>query len=360
MNRELETGKFRNYLSETEKNTKVRRYLDYPKFFSLINTNSLYFARPTEFDDPLDSLLPKFHGVNNSSGYILLNQQFAKQNAKLYLNSIISKVNETYGQNPTRDQLFIVFQHFLIPLALNGCFIDSTDLIKEIMDSIWEIIDSYIANERELSISILAKLILDVGSRSMVNTQEMNKKRALVNCWHMDNESELMWHKYSNNAGIAIETTANQLESLDFKKYIENNCTCIISKVEYINLEEKHKIANEKSMGEKTEYKNLNNYYFEKSKCFSAENELRLVILESTENILLDYKKNKKFPEKGELVKINTPIEKFIEKIIISPNSPDYYKDTLYETLINLKKPELAGKINVSDIQSEQENILKL
>src|ERR1700728_2712741 len=40
---------------------KIWKYMDLAKFASLLTTQSLYFACPTEFNDPYEGLLPKNH-----------------------------------------------------------------------------------------------------------------------------------------------------------------------------------------------------------------------------------------------------------------------------------------------------------
>jgi hypothetical protein len=46
---------------ENSSNAKIWKYLDLAKFASLLTTRSLYFACPTQFDDPYEGLLPRSH-----------------------------------------------------------------------------------------------------------------------------------------------------------------------------------------------------------------------------------------------------------------------------------------------------------
>jgi hypothetical protein len=50
--------------TEPEKRSaqKVWRYMDVPRFVSLVSTKSLYFACLSEFKDPFEGYLPKKHG----------------------------------------------------------------------------------------------------------------------------------------------------------------------------------------------------------------------------------------------------------------------------------------------------------
>ena len=44
--------------------------MDYPKFLSLITSNALYFAKPNEFEDKLDSVFPEYLGYKNDEKFI--------------------------------------------------------------------------------------------------------------------------------------------------------------------------------------------------------------------------------------------------------------------------------------------------
>ena len=59
----------------------------------------------------------------------------------------------------------------------------------------------------------------------------------------------------------------------------------------------------------------------------------------------------------GENIKIKTSLSNFIEKIVVSPFAPDYYVETLKNTLTQLKLNKLAEKVEISDAKRVEKTL---
>lgn len=95
-------------LNENEQNCTIHKYMDYPKFLSLITTNSLYFARPEEFEDPLDSLFPEYTGIKNDMNRIDILKKFNQDFANASFGGILSNLKKTYSHTPSRANLHCI------------------------------------------------------------------------------------------------------------------------------------------------------------------------------------------------------------------------------------------------------------
>lgn len=138
--------------------------MDVAKFTSLLSKKALYFACPTEFNDPYEGYIPK---------------KYAQNYASTQIQNLITKESE-------RDKLVREIQvNTLNPI--NKAYVDCQT--KKIDDEIDKIDKSLIV--------VIEKNILESG----------------VNCWHKnEHESEAMWKLYTAlGQGIAIESTIGQL-----------------------------------------------------------------------------------------------------------------------------------------------------
>lgn len=343
-------------LEDKEQNCTIRKYMDYPKFLSLITTNSLYFARPEEFDDPLDSLFPDYTGIKNDINNSGILEKTNKDFAQSYFNAILSNLNKTFSLNPTREQIYLIFESHLLPVFLKDTFLDDINIFPTIQVKIWDLVDLYMEDKNDKAVEKLNEFYTELQIMHTLDTRELNKKRALINCWHIGNyESDLMWKIYAQNVGIMIQTTVEKLLSLDYEPYITKGATCVIDKIKYIDLIKRDEDKNNLHLGNKGE--NGNNdilcHYFEKNKSLQDEKELRIVIAENKSSL-----KEVRAIKQGELVKINMPISDFIEKIVVSPYAPNFYHKTLYNTLINMNYKSLADKIEISTIKHLQKQML--
>lgn len=57
------------FKSPESENVKIWRYLDFTKFISLLETNSLYFARADQFNDPFEGSYTKADVQNRNEKY---------------------------------------------------------------------------------------------------------------------------------------------------------------------------------------------------------------------------------------------------------------------------------------------------
>ena len=198
--------------SPTNKDVKVWRYMDFTKFISLLENESLYFARADKFDDPFEG-------------------SYSKQN--------VQNRNIIYRNTPP------------------------------------EIIE---------------------------NLSKEDIERTFMNCWNLnDCESDAMWKLYSSsNEGISIQSTFKRLTEC-FQK--DTNYSTFIGKVKYIDYD--------------TDYFSDENWLYpfvHKRKYFESEREIRAVI---QEYYLIG--------KNG--IDVPIDLEMLIEKIYISPTSPDWFSD---------------------------------
>lgn len=124
-------------------------------------------------------------------------------------------------------------------------------------------------------------------------------KNLFVNCWHMnENESDAMWKVYaSNDKGIAIQSSLWNLihSSKNSPEKIR------AGKVEYID--------HEKQI---TSFKDLHQRFLLKGISYKHENEIRLLVFKPSQG--------------GKLgMNIFVDLTALIEKIYISPMSPDWF-----------------------------------
>ncbi len=134
---------------------KIWRYTDLAKFVSLLVTESLYFACPSEFDDPYEGFVPRSH---------------IEAYSKIFQNIVDQQVS-------ARNQLIAQFP--------------ASKELQELLDK------------------SLAKLKKDLSTA--------HRKAGLkfgISCWHInEHESAAMWKLYSASGPcIAIESTIGQLK----------------------------------------------------------------------------------------------------------------------------------------------------
>lgn len=154
-------------------------------------------------------------------------------------------------------------------------------------------------------------------------------KQTFINCWHMaDFENYAMWKIYSDNFGVAIETTYRSLsESFSDSKWSFYN--------------EKHKIYAGKIL-----YIDRNNYmiprgnaywpFMHKIREFSYEQELRCVINGGYDNMGVAG------------IRVYMNLDKLIHKIHISPFAPDWFKASV---------KDLCLKYDIDPIRVVQSNL---
>ncbi len=160
-----------------EDSVVIRKYLDWPKFVSMLATRTLYFACPTQFDDPYEGSLPKSH---------------IEAEAKI-LQALV-------------DAVLRLAKHLTSqPVPLGA---EEWPPVQQMLDNTLE----------RLRRPIHKEVISKFG----------------VSCWHEgEHESDAMWKLYSGGGqGIAIESTVGQLRrALDIAEDFQ------IDRVRYMDFE---------------------------------------------------------------------------------------------------------------------------
>jgi hypothetical protein len=152
---------------------KIWRYMDLAKFVSLLSSESLYFACPTEFHDPYEGFYPKSH-----------TQAFSQISQK-YLDQMAVTRDEIIARHPGVN---IIGLDSAVGVAMDG--------FKKAFDEV--------------------------------------RLKFGITCWHKNEvESEAMWKLYSASGnGIAIESTESQL-----RDSILDREDLVIADVRYVDFE---------------------------------------------------------------------------------------------------------------------------
>ena len=157
-----------------EDSVKIWRFMDLPKFLSIIQTKTLYFARADQFEDP-------FEGARGQTG-----------DENVYTNALVEALKNEFESVGTKEP---ISNETLIEYA------------KELI-SAW--------------------LLIGFDKCHMYNT--------FISCWHRNEvESDAMWRLYTKDLsqGIAIQTTCGRLRD----SFVAAHCPgpVIIAPVEYID-----------------------------------------------------------------------------------------------------------------------------
>ena len=138
--------------------------------------------------------------------------------------------------------------------------------------------------------------------------EKQSRKKFGVNCWHMnDYESAAMWKLYlKSSEGIAIQSSFKKLRTALNKSKVN----FFIGTVSYIDYEK-----------DDIEFENSFVPIVHKRKSFSHENELRAIIpIEEPGN-------SKRVDLENGGCKIKVDINKLVENIYISPDSPEWLSE---------------------------------
>jgi hypothetical protein len=93
--------------SPSNESSKIWRYMDFTKFLSLLETQSLFFTRADKFEDPFEGILSTpSHNLELSS---LINSGGDMMNSELYGNGIRRMINE--GEETLRKWVFVNCWH---------------------------------------------------------------------------------------------------------------------------------------------------------------------------------------------------------------------------------------------------------
>ena len=156
-------------------------------------------------------------------------------------------------------------------------------------------------------------------------------KRTAINCWNInDFESNLMWETYVGKGnGIVIQSSIGKLRS-SFEKSVGNDE--YVGKVQYL-----------KSFDEIPTELNRFEPVLRKRCQYKDEAEVRVVTAKQNDGV---------FDEDG--VDIPVSFEKLIEKIYLSPESDDLFKNKIEELF---KKHKLDIKVLTSELSKKRSDI---
>lgn len=156
---------------------------------------------------------------------------------------------------------------------------------------------------------------------------KQRRKNVVISSWHINEyESFAMWQIFTkNNEGLAIQSTVGRLKEAF---HAEDRITQYIGEVDYIDY--------------KKEYIPFDDDFFPflfKRKSFQYEKEIRVISDVTPLNLSVN-----------EGIKIQTDIQKLIEKIYIHPKSENWYKKLVIELMDKL---EFNFSVEKSDLESD-------
>ncbi|MGY5149908.1 MAG: DUF2971 domain-containing protein [Candidatus Nitrosopumilus sp. bin_68KS] len=234
---------------------------------------------------------------------------------------------------------FMNFTKFVSMLDSNALYFCRSDLLGDSFEG------TYTKFSFDKKKDTLKQLFLNKDNAffesAMKNDKMMHdlwKKSCFISCWHRNEyEPYDMWKTYTQtNEGISIQSSWNRLIK-SFKKTQE---IVYAGMVDYIDYE------NEDNSG------NLFRKYLTKRKNFSHENELRAIFLEKPSNNIIKTKDDPDKVDWGKIpngMKININLDDLIEKIVVAPNSPSWFKP-LVESLCkkySFNKPIINSTLDV-------------
>lgn len=257
-------------------NLALWRYMDFTKFVDLIERKTLYFA-------PLNSMIDKYEGrgKNPAQGYAEILKKRKSESEYLY------------------QQLEIVEKN--LNEALEGIEEEEKNkILTEVANGAPDDLRNYVNN-------IIG--VLEASQDGIKKHEQAIREQSHINCWNInDKDSLVMWNIYTPQQGIAIKTNFKRLiNSLD------KNTSIIVRKVEYVD-----------NILEKILYDKPFSVVFTKREEFSYEKELRLLTLKEANQ-----------DKSGIHIPIN--LNKLIDEIYISPNSPAWLIESVKILLQNHK-----------------------
>jgi hypothetical protein len=246
--------------------------MDLPKFISLLSKGSLYFACPSEFDDPFEGYVcPK---------NILEDNVIKRVNLIKVMESNISDLNTSIRHLKSFDE-------------------EIKNLPTDVQRSFGKVFEAHDEVNAPINKALNIVNELDKFLTSLKGVFEKNIRESGVSCWHKSEyESEAMWKLYSvSGQGIAIESTIGKL-----KESIKNQESLKIESVTYVPENDPNK-----------EYSN-HDPIFLKRKSFEHEKELRAKV---------------SLNELGKGAFVACDLDKLITRIHVSPLVEPYFKEAV-------------------------------
>ena len=218
--------------------TQLWRFIDFPKFVSLLDQRALFFTRADKLEDPFEgtwsnATLQLLKGtvereIIEQDEHVVLRSTATKQSLKL-----VRPFSVAYG--PAEREIFerifvqgqpddvqisnsrknVIFHH--VPTGQRFIVFDMAGTIENQGQAV-----AYPLLDRDKTIA---------AAQQMVSASQTRSRFTMINCWHeSDYESEAMWRLYSGDKyGIAIRTNAKSLVNCFVKRYPN-----ALAKVQYI------------------------------------------------------------------------------------------------------------------------------
>ncbi|TGK38467.1 DUF2971 domain-containing protein [Leptospira gomenensis] len=312
--------------TEPEENTTLWRYLDLPKFCSMLQRKEVYFSNPNEFSDKREGKLLKSHEISMDRMMNVASSIFEKPYQTL---------NKLYF--PDNSSRYQYIARVAAVYASKAGYENS------------EYIEKYIYNLERLLIHSDQKAISELGTlESKVNHHILASKLPgllvkpiSIYCWHENSgESESMWRIYGNK-GLALKSTPAKLKS-SLTLPISNETHSYISALNHVKyIDDPISIARNLMMAADGNSKpspdvdwflrhvlkaEIYKSYLLKHSAYRYENEVRY-ILQETENKPPDVM-NMQATFNGKYIKAD--IEQMITEIVVSPYAEDWFIEVVF------------------------------
>lgn len=331
--------------TEPEENTTLWRYLDLPKFCSMLQRREVYFSNPSEFLDKQEGKLIRSHEIV----------------AERMMNRTSSIFEERY-QNLDKLYFSDNASRYRYIASVAAMFASKVGYENG------EYIEKYIYNLERLLIHSDQKAISELGIlESKVNHHILTAKlpgllvKAIsIYCWHENSgESESMWRIYGNK-GLALKSTPAKLKS-SLTLPMSNETHNYISALNHVKyIDDPVSIARNLMMAANGNSKpssdvdwflryvlkaEIYKSYLLKHSAYRYENEVRY-ILQETESKPPDLM-NMQTTFNGKYIKAD--IEQMITEIVISPYSEDWFIEIVFGIIEkeNVKLKLVKSSLNV-------------
>lgn len=324
----------------------LRRYIDFPKFLSLIGTETLYFPSAVQLRDmdKSEALIPSFQAwykVWMEKEKFSKIEELMEKNFKSFEDEFILVPNKTYRGNYVNTKI-----KFLLKFLERNILSYDLDCKKNVLKALSKYKLYFDCSEGQISNNELVKnLSHEFMTEAEIQFDVLKSfpEKILIACWYSsnDSESDAMWKLYSKEEGIAIETTDNKLNELveydsnlmktgDFVKYrTASELKEIFNYYESYAPDKQDTLLDDLSnrLKEDVEWigENIVNFALLKRKCFEHENEYRFILSPDMINEDIDIKEMGELKQSFKIKDLN----EFIDRIIISPYSPPFVEESL-------------------------------
>jgi len=346
------------------------RYLDFPKFISFL-TEGLFIPRADMFEDKLEGIIPYPDAEN--AGFTIYDKE---------ITNLLIKLHGTKSKLEVFEILHESIEEYLHKYPFIKNILYDIRRLLQFSEKIY-----YELSNRNSKRNMFVKKHL---REMFFNLHKETYKANLISCWYNSSEENIaMWNLYSKTEGVAIQTTIKKVERLIKDNRCEFNSGLIKYDKKYsINFNKWKDIEffnrNIKKFEKEDSKYNYPEYWlFKKRFCFKHEEEFRFIIkptpstswycsYEPEQNIdKTDIKIIESFgindPEKYKKRAINNNSKNFhkngfhlkicnyndlLDKIVLAPNMPKYFEDTIKQLLKKMNQNELFEKVTKSKISA--------